>query len=104
MSEASSSDSTSGSAPTRPSRAKRVTSRYVLQAPRQVDDVTCWVDVAEIEVPASTRRMTAVRKAVAAWGAAVPEEGVGVRLLAAQDAEPIPVRPKPPEPPQLEIG
>ena len=78
---------------------------YVLQVRQQVvDDAVSWHDVATVEVPANTRRKTVIRKALEAGGGFPIEDGIVVRLLDADSAEEVPVRPKPPEAPQLEIG
>lgn len=81
-------------------------STYVLQVRQQTggdEGAVTWSDVATVEVPANTRRKTAIKRALAAWAGSV-EGGITVRLLDADSAEEVPVRPKPPEAPQLEIG
>lgn len=102
MAETNETTPTSGGERTR--RSRRPTSTYVLQAPRMFDDVEAWVDVTIVTVPATTRRVTAYRKAVAAWGATIPEAGVELRLIPEEHAKSMLVAPEPPEPPKLRIG
>jgi hypothetical protein len=74
---------------------------YVLQ--KAAEGAGVWVDVATVTVPARTKRVTAIRKAVAAAGIDVTED-VHVRLLDAESAEVRTVRPKPPAAPEFEVA
>jgi hypothetical protein len=78
---------------------------YVLQKEAFSDGEpgTAWVDVATVTVPARTKRKTAIRNALKEAGLDVSEE-IKVRLLDAESARVVPVRPRPPATPELEIG
>jgi hypothetical protein len=54
-----------------------------------------WIDEAMVVVPPRTKHMTVIRRALAEGEVNVPEEGLDVRLLDAETAEPIRVLPPP---------
>jgi hypothetical protein len=74
---------------------------YVLQ--KAAEGAGVWVDVATVTVPARTKRVTAIRKAITAAGITVSAD-VKVRLLDAESAEVRTVRPKPPAAPEFEVA
>jgi hypothetical protein len=78
---------------------------YVLQREAFSDDTKAdaWVDVATVTVPARTKRVTAIRRAITAAGIEVSAD-VKVRLLDAESAEVRTVRPKPPVAPEFEVA
>jgi hypothetical protein len=75
---------------------------YTLQI-RDEEDGGMWADVAMVVVPPRTKHMTVIRRALAEGEVNVPEEGLDVRLLDAETAEPIRLLPKPPEPGPREL-
>lgn len=75
---------------------------YTLQVRGEQGDGV-WVDTATVVVPPRTKHMTAIRRALAEGGVEVPEDGLNVRLLGPETAEPIRVLPKPPEPGPREL-
>jgi hypothetical protein len=82
---------------------------YVLQVGELLIDVEpeetfeAWRDVATVTVPARTKRVTAIRRAITAAGIEVSAD-VKVRLLDAESAEVRTVRPKPPAAPEFEVA
>lgn len=84
---------------------------YVLQrfvtlttdVPMEPQGMDVWVDIATVTVPWRTKRKTAILAALTEAGLDVSEE-IKVRLLDAEAARVVPVRPRPPATPELEIG
>jgi hypothetical protein len=75
---------------------------YVLQ--QAAEGAGVWIDVATVTVPARTKRITAIRKAVEQAGLDITDP-TEVRLLDAESAEVRTVRPKPPAAlPEFEVA
>jgi hypothetical protein len=62
-----------------------------------------WVDVAMVVVPPRTKHRTVILRALKEGEVTVPEEGLDVRLLDAETAEPIRALPPLPEPGPREL-
>jgi hypothetical protein len=76
---------------------------YTLQVAVEGADERTWADVAMVLVRPRTKHMTVIRRALAEGDVDVPEDGLDVRLLDAETAEPIRVLPPPREPGPREL-
>jgi hypothetical protein len=76
---------------------------YTLQVAVESDGQRLWVDEAMVLVAPRTKHLTVIRRALAEGDVTVPEEGLDVRLLDAETAEPIRVLPPPREPGPREL-
>jgi hypothetical protein len=76
---------------------------YTLQVANEVGGERVWVDEAMVVVPPRTKHLTVIRRALKEGDVDVPEEGLDVRLLDAETAEPIRVLPPPREPGPREL-
>jgi hypothetical protein len=76
---------------------------YTLQVAQEVGGERVWVDEAMVVVPRRTKHATVIRRALKEGEVDVPAEGIEVRLLVGQAAEPTRVLPKPSEPGPREL-
>jgi hypothetical protein len=76
---------------------------YTLQVANEVGGERVWIDEAMVVVPRRTKHTTVIRRALKEGEVDVPAEGIDVRLLVGQAAEPIRVLPPPREPGPREL-
>jgi FtsP/CotA-like multicopper oxidase with cupredoxin domain len=67
-------------------------------APGETEPREAWFDVAVVTVPPRAKTMTALRAAAKQAGVELPEDGLKVRLLPGDVAEPITLLPPAPAP------